>query len=388
MKGGPGFIVAAAFVGPGTVTTCTLAGVEYGMALLWVVVCAIVATILLQEMALRLGLVTRLGLAESLGQLAPPWGRLFAWVAGMSTVAGVVAFEAGNLTGAGLGLASVTQSNASPWTLAVAISAGILLWLGHYRLLERVLMVCVATMGLVFVVTAILVAPNPLELISGLVVPSIPGQAGLIALALIGTTIVPYNLFLHASTVQARWSGAVDLPAARRDLVIAVSIGGVISAAIIVTATMAIRANDVTSATDMAQQLEPLLGSWARVAFGTGFAIAGLTSAITAPLASAYIVNGLLGKGTNLQTPVARSVAIACVGIGAALALANVRPLRLIVFAQAANGLILPIIAVVLVLVLSDRSKLGCYANRWPGNTTGFMIIALCMLLALLTYLG
>lgn len=97
------------------------------MTLLWVLVCATLATIVLQEMSARLGLVTRQGLAEALAQLKPPWGRILAWVAGLSTVAGIVAFEAGNLIGAGLGLAALTQSTPPPWISAVVVLGALLL---------------------------------------------------------------------------------------------------------------------------------------------------------------------------------------------------------------------------------------------------------------------
>ena len=108
MRIGPGFIVAAAFIGPGTITTCTLAGASFGVSLLWVLVFATAATVLLQEMSGRLGLLTGEGVAEVLAGLAPPWGRALAWLTGGAVVLGVIAFEAGNLSGAGIGLAAVT----------------------------------------------------------------------------------------------------------------------------------------------------------------------------------------------------------------------------------------------------------------------------------------
>lgn len=382
MKLGPGFIVAAAFIGPGTVTTCTLAGAAYGMTLLWVLLGATAATVVLQEMSARLGLVTREGLTDAFSHLSPPWGRGLAWVAGGAAVIGVIAFQAGNLTGAGLGLAAVTGTDAAVWTGAVAVLAGVLLVAGRYVLLERLLMACVALMGVVFLVTAVSLAPRFNELVAGLLLPRIPDGAALTALALVGTTLVPYNLFLHASTVQARWPTADDLPAARRDLLLAVGVGGLVSASIVVTAASVLAGSAVDSATDMAAQLEPVLGRWARLAFGLGFATAGLTSAITAPLAAAYIVSGLLGSAADLRAPLARVVVVGCVAIGAFLALAGIQPLRLIVFAQAANGLILPVIALALVIAMNDKRRLGRYANRWLGNVTGVAIVGLCCLLA------
>ena len=383
MKIGPGFIVAAAFIGPGTITTCTLAGASFGFSLLWVLVFATVSTVLLQEMSGRLGLVTGAGLAEVLADLAPPWGRAVAWLTGGAVLAGVIAFEAGNLSGAGIGLAAVTGIDADLLSLVVAVLAGTLLYFGRYRLLERMLVACVAVMGLVFVVTAVMVGPHWRTLLSGLLVPTIPDGSTLTVLALIGTTIVPYNLFLYASTVRARWHSPDELGEVRRDLVLAVGIGGAISIAIVVTAASVIGGGEIGSASDMARQLEPLLGPSARTAFGVGIALAGISSAITAPLAAAYILSGLLKRAPDLRAPSARLVTTGCVLIGAGLVLTGIRPVQLILFAQAANGLILPVVAAAILLVLNDRVRLRGHANGWLGNALGSVVVAVCLFLAL-----
>lgn len=382
MRGSPGFLVAAAFIGPGTVTTCTLAGAAFGTDLLWVLAFATAATVLLQEMSGRLGLATGAGLVENLAGLAPPWGRAVAWLTGLAVLLGVIAFEAGNLSGAGLGLEAVTGTGSRAWTAAMTVLAGALLYLGRYRLLERVLVGCVAAMAVVFLITAGMVASSWDDVAIGLLRPAVPERAGLTVLALVGTTIVPYNLFLYAAAVRERGRGIGDLPGMRRDLVLAVGLGGLISAAIVVTAASVIGGAGIESAVDMARQLEPLLGDWARVAFGAGFALAGISSAITAPLAAAWIVSGLMG-GAGLQTPLARGTAVACVLVGAALALTGIRPVRLILVAQAANGLILPVVALALLLALNDRRRMGDHANGWPGNLAGIVVVALCALLAI-----
>ncbi|MGE0621414.1 MAG: Nramp family divalent metal transporter [Pseudomonadales bacterium] len=384
---GPGFVVAAAFIGPGTVTTCSLAGAGFGLTLLWVLLLAVLATVLLQEMSARLALASGAGLTEALTRLAPPWGRVIAWVAGLAVLLGVIAFEAGNLSGAGLGLAALSGTTAPPWTALTAISAALLLISGRYRLVEQVLMVAVALMALAFLATAWAVGPDWQSLARGLLVPQLPRDAALTALALVGTTIVPYNLYLHAAATREHWGGPADLGAARRDLIGAIALGGLISLAIVVTASATLGGARIGSAADMARQLEPLLGGWAGVSFGIGLATAGLTSAITAPLAAAYLCSGLMGRRPGLDTTLARGVALTCIVIGAALALTGIRPVRLIVFAQAANGLILPLITLALILALNDR-RLGELANTWRGNVAGMAVVALCALLAVRTFVS
>jgi NRAMP (natural resistance-associated macrophage protein)-like metal ion transporter len=206
---GPGLVVTAAFIGPGTVTTATLAGAGYGTALLWTLLFATVATIVLQEMSARLGLTTGTGLGQALRSVGgAPWiGVALAGAATVAVVSGAAAYEAGNLTGASLGLESVTGIPLTTWVAIGSLVAAALLWTGRYRIVERVLAVCVAVMGVVFVATAAMVAPHLGELATGLFAFRLPKGADLTALALVGTTIVPYNLFLHAAAVRERWSG-------------------------------------------------------------------------------------------------------------------------------------------------------------------------------------
>lgn len=382
---GPGVIVAAAFIGPGTVTTATLAGASYGLTLLWALVFATVATVVLQEMSARLGLVTGAGLGQALRHVGgPKWlGIALAALAAVAVIGGAAAYEAGNLTGAALGLGSVTGMPIRVWVSLGVLFAGLLLATGQYRLVEKVLAGCVAVMGLVFLATALLVAPHVGDLLRGALVPRLPGNAELTALALIGTTIVPYNLFLHAAAVNERFSGPAELRAARIDLVIAITLGGIVSAAVVVTASAALGGGEVRSAGDMAEQLAPLLGPWAGHAFAAGYAAAGISSAITAPLAAAYTLLDVLGRDRTVKSRPARAVGLACLVIGGAMALWGARPVALIFVAQIVNGLILPIVAVVLLVAMNDRRRLGDATNGWSGNLAGGLVVLLCAVLGI-----
>jgi len=380
---GPGVIIAAAFIGPGTVTTATLAGAHYGTTLLWALVFAVVSTIVLQEMSARLGLATGTGLGSALRSVSgPSWlGITLASLAAVAVIGGAAAYQAGNLTGAGLGLESATGVPLRVWVAIGAMLAGILLWTGQYKLVERVLAACVAVMGIVFLATAALVLPHMGDVLSGMFVPRLPQGAELTALALIGTTIVPYNLFLHAAVVRERWSSIEDLPAVRWDLVLAIGLGGIVSSAVVVTASSALDGAEVRSAGDMAVQLRPLLGDWAGRAFAVGYAAAGISSATTAPLAAAYTLLDALGRGRNITSPLARTVWAGCLFVGAGAALIGLRPVPLIFVAQLVNGLILPVVAIVLLLAMNDRKRLGEHVNGWLGNVVGTAVALLCIVL-------
>jgi manganese transport protein len=202
---------------------------------------------------------------------------------------------------------------------------------------------------------------------------------------------VPYNLFLHASAVSERWSGSDNLPAARLDLTIAILLGGVISMAIVVTAAGALGGRAVTSASEMAAQLEPLLGSWARGFFTTGLFAAGMTSAITAPLAASYAVAGVFGWKRNLRDWRLRLVWGAVLLAGVPFAIAGTRPtiplgfgeVSVIMFAQIANGVLLPAIAVFLLIAVNDRARLGGHVNATWQNLVGGLVVLLTVVLGM-----
>jgi manganese transport protein len=393
---GPGAVVAAAFIGPGTVTTATLAGAGYGYALLWALSFSVLATLVLQEMSARLGLATGEGLGEAVrARFGAGLPRLAALALIVSAVAiGNAAYEAGNLLGATLGMRGIVGGSASLWVPVFAGFAFVLLWRGRYRAIEGVLVAMVVVMSLVFVTTAAMLQPPAGELLRGLLVPSVPGdgRALLLALALVGTTVVPYNLFLHAAAVSERWQGPGDLPAVRTDLLVAIVLGGVISMAIVVTSAGALHGGGtVTSASDMAAQLEPLLGGWARAFFAAGLFAAGMTSAITAPLAAAFAVSGALGWKRDLRAPRFRAVWCAVLLAGVPFAIAGTRPtiplgfgeVSVIVFAQVANGILLPAMAIFLLAAVNDGRRMGEMANGRLLNLLGGAVVLVTLIIGI-----
>ncbi len=387
---GPGALVAAAFIGPGTVTTATVAGVRFGVSLLWALTFSVLATLVLQEMAARVGLVTGSGLGEAIRRrFDGPIGRLAAvlLVAG-AVVVGNAAYQTGNLLGGALGLQALAGGDGRLWAGGLGAAAFLLLITGSYRLVERVLISLVIVMSVVFVATAAVLLPPAGELVRGLLVPSLPrGADALVALGLVGTTVVPYNLFLHAAAVRERWSGPESLRDARTDAFVSIVLGGAVSMAVVVTAA-ASGAEQVRDAGDMAVQLEPLLGTWARAFFATGLLAAGLSSAVTAPLAAAYAAAGVLGWERNLKSPRFRAVWMLVLGTGVAFGVAGVRPVPAILFAQVANGLLLPAVAVFLLVVVNDRERMGRWRNGAALNMAAALVVLVAAALGLRAILG
>ncbi|MEJ2538667.1 MAG: Nramp family divalent metal transporter [Gemmatimonadota bacterium] len=392
---GPGWIVAAAFIGPGTVTTATLAGARFGTALLWALAFSTVATMILQEMAARLGLVTGRGLGEAIRTRFPD-GLARGLAVGLVILAiagGNAAYQTGNLLGGSLGLEGIVGGDVRLWVAVLGGLAFVLLWSGSYRLVERFMVAMVGVMSLVFLATAIRLLPQAGDWVGSLFTPSLPDGSLLVAVGLVGTTVVPYNLFLHASAVGERYDGEEDLPSARLELLLSIGLGGVVSMAILLTAagTLAEGSGAVASAADMARSLEPVLGSWARSFFAAGLFAAGMTSAVTAPLAAAYATAGALGWPRDLTDPRLRAVWGGVLGIGVLLGVLGVRPVPAILFAQAANGILLPAVAVFLLMAVNDRALMKGRANRWPSNLAGAVVVLVAAILgarALLTVAG
>lgn len=398
---GPAILVTAAFIGPGTVTVCTIAGAQFGYALVWGLVVAMLSAIALQEMAARLGVIAQKGLGETLAESLT--GSIWKWPLIVLVIAalyvGNSAYQAGNLTGAALGVAAVTGDDASVKVYAglIALIAGAMFLRGSYRLIERFLIAVVLFMSLAFITTFIVVKPDLSALLQGAVVPVIP-EGGLSTLiTLIGTTVVPYNLFLHSSAARTRWKTfnrlrAVDelraaegLRAARSDTIISISIGGLVSILILSTAAASFFGSGaiIENAGDMAYQLEPVFGGSAKYLLAAGLFAAGLSSAITAPMATAYAVSEILGLKSDTTGTVFRLIALSVLALGSLSALLELRPLEIILFAQLANGLLLPIIAMFLVVVMNRKSLLGEHANNWFTNIIGLSVVVLTTTLGL-----
>lgn len=385
---GPGLLVTAAFIGPGTVATASMAGAKFGFALLWTLLFAVLATIALQEMAARLGLVARMGLAEALrSSITSVWGRRTALALVLSAIVlGNTAYQTGNLMGAGMGLSVLT--GLPVWAGAVVIGLTVAVALAvdsSSRWLPLLLIAIVIVMSLAFVATAVMVRPDMAEVTRGMATLAIPAGGITTALALVGTTVVPYNLFLHAALAKKQLVDAGDagsrLRASRIDTVLAILLGGLVTMAIVATSAAAFHTVGRTpsNTAELALQLEPLLGAWGTWLFAAGLAAAGLTSAVTAPMAAGYVVAEVFPAAPPRT---AKLVAIAVVLVGSVLAAALGRsPQATIVAAQAANGLLLPLIACFLLLVVNRRDLLGEYRNGWMLNVVGAIVVLVACIL-------
>lgn len=388
---GPGLLVTAAFIGPGTVITASKAGTQFGCELLWTVLFASVGTIMLQSLSARLGIVTGSGLSEAIRETLAG-SRWLRPVIGLVIAAigfGNAAYQTGNLMGAVVGISSVFGGHADIWAAVLAIATTCVIASGRDRMLQSVLVSLVVMLSIAFLVTAATGLPSIGRVASGLLVPRVTPDSLTLVLGMIGTTIVPYNLFLHASRSASTWKGVAPgeaLAQARWDTVISISLGGLVTAAILVTASGAFfdRGSSWESPAQIASQLRPTLGPISGHAFAVGLFCAGLTSAVTAPLATAYAMCGCLGWSNNPSSKPFRAIAILVVVIGATAAIfLDGSPASTILAAQVANGILLPVVATLMLVVIQKSTKASQEGLSRVGIGAAWIVVGLVSMLGI-----
>lgn len=373
-------VIAAAFIGPGTVATAASAGAAMDLELLWALAFSTIACFVLQEASARLTWASGNPLARALRlQFSAGWLRLAVPILVVGAViVGCAAYEAGNVLGGVAGAEMALPLSREALTVLCGAAAAGLLFLGAPRRIALALSVLVAAMGVAFVATAVVLGPAPGELLTGTLVPRLPAGAGLLVVGLVGTTVVPYNLFLGSGLAKGG-AGGEDLGILRFGLAVAVGLGGIVSMAVLVVGSAV---DGELSFAGLAAVLAEGLGSWASTFFAVGLFAAGFSSAVTAPLAAAITARGLFGRDDAPERWDHRSWRYRAVwggvlATGIAFGLSGVRPEPVILLAQALNGLLLPFVAVFLLLAVNDgrwmgeRHRSGIWSNGLGVIVTG-----------------
>ncbi len=367
-----------------------MAGAQFGYSLIFALVFATVTTIILQGMTGRLSLGSKHDLGQSLREFpqSPLTKRIFAILTLSSITFGCAAYEAGNIIGGSLGLEMVTSISQKYWVALISLIAIFILSRGKYKLVEKFLIFLVFLMSASFLTTLVIIKPDLLSIFKGMI-PSFPKNSLYIVLALVGTTVVPYNLFLHSSAVKEKWRSIAHLKEVKKDLLLSITLGGIISASIVVTSAVAFYEKGIPleSGIQLGQQFRPLFGSFTNFLFGLGLFAAGMSSALTAPYAAAFASSGILGwKGGHNSKGfkgVWLGVIVAGLIVSYLRAAFNFNPLSVIIFAQVANGFVLPVASIFLLFVLYNRQKMGNLVNNIKQNILGSLIILIVSFLGL-----
>jgi Mn2+/Fe2+ NRAMP family transporter len=376
-------VISAAFIGPGTITTAAKAGASHGYELLWALAFSVFACLVLQEAAARLSITSGRSLGRVIAEKyrSRKWGWLvFVLVIG-AIILGSAAYETGNLIGASEGIQIVFSSEPWMWVLIIGLVAAIALLVPGLRLLARILGFLVVVMGLAFLVTAIMLKPEFIPITRGMLVPSLPAGSNILVLALVGTTVVPYNLFL-GSGLADKSQGIREM---RFGLAVAIILGGIVSMAVLVVGTSV---EGTFTFEALGNALSSKLGFWAVGFLGIGLFAAGFSSAITAPLASALTARDLFQKdeqdrwqeGKWYFTATWSLVLLAGLVFGSI----GMKPIPAIIAAQALNGLILPFISIFLWITINDTTIMGKEGvNSLTANILYGIVVWIATLLGL-----
>ena len=381
-------MVAAAFIGPGTLTTAATTGASSGLALAWTILFALIATVTLQELAVRSALATQRDLAPLAREFGGAiWGR---WLVAPLIVAAIgignAAYQSGNLSGAAVGLTAFMPDHFASGVLSLSAVAVILILGNRYHWLERVLVALVALMAVLFFGLATILAPEILSLSADRLAPRFSFGDSLLVLALIGTTIVPYNLFLHATAARRRWQDtplSEALQEARWESFVAISMGAMITLAIMAVAAVLLESpwnQSVLNA--LIDRVDDWLPGFGGPLIAIGLFAAGFSSALAAPVAASWAVCGALGLPTDERSTAFKTAALLVLSVGTGLALVASRPQALIVTAQAANAMLLPVVAGILLLIANSQLIPQPWRNRKLANVPAASIILLVTAIA------
>jgi manganese transport protein len=358
-------VISAAFIGPGTVTTAVTAGSQFQLQLLWAVTFATIGCIVLQEISARITIASGMTFGESLiKKFGQRNGKVLQWIVGGSVVLGCAAYEAGNILGAVAGLNLITGIRTDLLTILVTVVAGFILWIGGKNWISNLMMALVVIMGVAFAALAFSQNISTGTLISSSVIPSIPSGSELIVLGLVGTTIVPYNVFIGAGISKGQ-----TIPLMRIGLTISILIGGLITAAILIAG---VSIESFSSFHELASAMTTQMGPWAGHALAWGLFAAGFSSAITSPFASSLIATTVFDLKRNAKV---RMIWMVVLLTGFVFGISGVKPIPVILAVQAINGLILPLLTLYLIIIVNDKNIIGSHSHNQSYNVVLLLIL-------------
>jgi Mn2+/Fe2+ NRAMP family transporter len=383
---GPGFITANVDNDAGGITTYSVAGAHYGYTLLWMMPLVAIALIVVQEMSARLGVITGKGLSdlirENMGVRATAY-----------LLAALVFVNVANTVSEFAGVAASMEIFHISKFISVPLAA-LLVWLlvlkGNYKTVERIFLVA-STIYLAYIASGILARPDWAEVTKAAVTPSFHLEAGYVTIfvTIIGTTIAPWMQFYQQSSIVDKGIPVKHYKYEVVDVVVGSLFAVTVAAFIMIAcaATLHQQGIRIDTAKEAALALGPLAGKYAEVLFALGLLNASLFSACILPLSTAYLVCEAFGWESSLSREVgeARVFFIIYTGmiiLGALIILLPIQSLiKTMIASQTLNGILLPVILIVMLRLVNDRQLMGKYINGKIFNTIAWITIITLILL-------
>jgi manganese transport protein len=386
---GPAFIASVAYVDPGNFATNMAGGAQFGYALGWVVLTANLMAMLVQSLSAKLGIATGLSLPEVCRERLPRRAVLLLW---LQAEAVAMATDLAEFTGAALGLHLVF--GLAMWECALlaglATFAVLAMEVGGFRRLEAAITGLVGVVVLAFGLEIFKSRPPAAAVAGGMLEPHIPCGAALLAVSIVGATVMPHVIYLHSALTQGRVVGAS--PDQRRkifrfelvDVLVAMGLAGVINLAMLATAAAVFNARGLASAGgDLGQVftgLNSYLGTHAGTVFGVALLISGIASSCVGTMSGQVVMQGFIRR----QVPVFARRAITMIPALVLIAV-GFSPTRALVLSQVFLSFGIPFALIPLVIFTSNRGLMGALANRRLTNIAAVTVAA--VIVALNVYL-
>ncbi|MBC5637381.1 Nramp family divalent metal transporter [Ornithinibacillus sp. BX22] len=395
MKGlGPAAIVVAGIIGPGTITTMSVTGSSYGYQALWIIILACIFAYFYQEPATRITIVKKISIMEGVRDYIGKPVSIFLFI---TVLIGAIAFQAGNFTGAALALNYfIPDISLTVWALSMSLVALVIAWIGVYKILENINKVLIALMILAFVLTAFFSGPDLGDLVTvGFSFQTLGGEYWLV-LALLATTMPPNIVLGLSAFTKSKYKNANNLSTKRElklskfDLRLNMTVTALITGAILVCAgtVMYTQGIEVESAADMAVQLTPLLGRYAAVLFSLGLWAAGFSSGLYQISLACMLMNESIGKEEDFKATRSRVIMLVTSLVPIIIIMMfEAVPIGIIVTAQALNGIALPIVAGIVLVLCNKKEVLGSAINNTRQNIIYGFILLVVTLLAIRVFL-
>jgi len=385
---GPGIITANVDNDAGGITTYSVAGGRFGNSLLWMLPLVAIALILIQEMSARLGVVTGKGLAdlirESLGL------RATAGIIGIvvfANIANTVSEFAG--VAASMEIFGVVKYFSVP---LAAVGVWFLIVKANYKIVERVFLIASA-IYLSYVASGIMAHPNWIKVAADFVTPTFKFELAYVTIFVtaIGTTIAPWMQFYQQASIVDKGIKPADYAYERIDVIVGSLFAIIVAGFIIIACSSTIFAagKHIETAKDAALALAPLAGRYASTLFAFGLLNASVFSAAILPLSTAYLVCEAFGWESGVdksfsQAPVFFGTYTALIAIGAAIILLPIPSLvQAMMASQTLNGVVLPIILIVMLRLINDRRLMGSYVNGRAFNILAWIMVVILILLTI-----
>lgn len=392
---GPAFIISVAYVDPGNFATNIVGGSKFNYTLVWVILCSNLMAIFLQIVSAKLGIATGRNLSQMCGQVFTRRINWFLWV--IACIA-AMATTLAEFLGGTLGLYLLFGIPMVYAGIITGIITFIILNLQKYgqRTIELVITMLVSTICVAYGVEVFLAKPDWPAVALHTIVPSLPnGEAVLIAVGMLGATVMPHVIYLHSQLVQARnHSESIEdkkqhLRMEKIDVTIAMNIAFVVNAAmVVVSAAVFFRSGIIVDSIEQAHySLQPLLGALSSGVFGIALLASGLSSSAVGAMAGESMMDGFVGLKIN-QT-LKRLIVMAP---GMAIIIIGVNPMKALVLSQVMLSFALPAAIIPLIIISSDRQIMGIFANNRATKVIGWLIavtiIVLNVVLLCLTFAG